>query len=312
MAETLLQYAAMTGDLTRRGVVEVFARETPLMDALRFMDMGVQESYAYSREASLGGIGFRSLNGDYAAAAKTVGVVNPIKEFLAIMGGTVPIDRQRWANPTYRANKIAMKAKAAAKAFVKYFIEGSTKASANQFDGLYRRLTGANVQWAGDDGAALDLDVLDGVIDFVPGEGAQKRLLMGAQMRRLIGAYIRAEGATMMSLAEWEGGRLLKSYNGVPILIAGEDETGAEIMDFDETRGNSDVTGSILCFRPGENDEEYLVGLAKNATQGVFEVEEQGVQGTTGTALVEGMVGLALHHPKCAQRYGGILETLPA
>lgn len=313
MAETLLQYAAMTPDLTRRGVVETFARENPLLDeVLRFQDVGDAMAYKYNQEASLGGIGFRGLNGDYAAAAKTTGVVNPMIETLAIMGGLAPYDRQFAANTAYKANKVAMKAKAAARAFVRNFFDGNSLTDPNGFDGLNRRLTGANVVWGGDNGAALDIDVVSEIIDFVPGEAGQKVLLMGAAMRRLLGRAIRAAGGTIISLTEWAGPLKPKAYDGVRIVVPGEDETGAEILAFDETRGNSNVTGSLYCARPGENDEEYLVGLARAAAGGVFEVEDQGVRGTTGQTLVEGRVGLALHHPKCAIRYGGITNALPA
>jgi hypothetical protein len=311
MAENLLQYAAQVLNLARRGVVEVFSAENLLFEVLRFTDIGEADAYEYNREASLGGIGFRALNADYAAAAKTTGVINPVIERTAILGGVVEIDRQRAASDAYRANKVAMKAKAAARYYVKNFVKGSTATAAGAagFDGVYTRLTGANVKYAGTNGGVMSLDEVQELIDFVPGPAARKRLLMGAAMRRRLASKIRAEGATIINLVDWEGPLAPKSFSGVPILIPGDDESGAEIMAFNETRGSSNVTGSILCVAFGENDEEACVGIAKRAAQGPFEIEDQGTHGVTRKILVEGRLGLTLHHPKTAKRYAGILDA---
>jgi hypothetical protein len=312
MAELLSQYAAQVGDKVRRGVIEVFAAENPLLSVLRFQDLGDQIIYEYNREASLGGVGFRALNGEYSAAAKGVGIVNPIREVTAILGGEVPVDRQLYGNTTIRANKTAMKAKAAARFYVKNFLKGDLADDPKGFIGLYERMIGANIAYAGDNGGSLVLLDLDAIIDRVIGENAQKMLVMCAAMRRLLGAIVRAAGATQMSMAEWAGPTQLKSYNGCRIIDPSEDETGTDIMGFNEARGNSNVTGSIVCFRPGVNDEEHVVGLAKAAASGFIEVEEQGVRGTTGTVLVEGRAGMAVHHPRSAARYAGILNAMPA
>ncbi len=312
MAETLLQYATQVPNKARRGVVEIFAAENALFELLKFQDLGDAFVYEYDREASLGGIGFRSLNGDYPAAAKTTGVVNQIREPAVILGGEANIDRQLYGNNAYKANKVAMKAKAAARFYIKNFVKGDTKTNPKGFDGLYKRLTGGNLKWGGTNGGPIDLLVLEELMDRVPGENSQKVLLMGAAMRRRLGAVIRADDGTIVTLIEWEGKHTPKSYNGSRIVVPGEDEAGTEIMQFNETRGSSNVTGSIVCFRPGENDEEFVVGIATHADQGIFEVEDQGVRGTTGQILVEGRAGLTVHHPKGATRYGGITNALPA
>jgi hypothetical protein len=316
MAETLQQYALLAPDKKRSGVVEIFATAVAMLAALRFMDVGDALGYQYNQEASLGGIGFRSLNGDYAAGAKTTGVVNPVTETLAIMGGTVGTDRQFAANPAYKAGRIAMKAKAASRYFLKMFFDGDALTIPGSFDGLNKRLTGENVVYAGENGGVLDLDVLSALIDRVPGEGGQKRLLMGAAMRRRLGAQIRAAGGTWINVTDWAGPLKPKAFDEVPIIIIGEDEAGVEILGFDEARGThtgeTATTGSIYCVRFGETDEEYLVGLARQAAQGVFEVEDQGTQGAINNTLVEGKFGLALHHPKCAVRYAGILDEAAA
>lgn len=310
-AAPLTDYAAMQPDLTRRGVVEAFVEDVPLLRELRWIDLGLAMGYQYNREASLGGIGFRALNGSYADAAKTVGIVNQIFEGTAIMGGEVSVDRQMGKDPAYTAGKIAMKVKAAARFFLRQFFDGSQIVDGTSFDGLNRRITGDNLVYGGTDGGVLSLDVLSALIDRVPGEAGQKRLLMGSAMRRRLGAMIRASGATVIAMAEWEGELKPKAFDGVPILLIGEDETGAEVLPFDEDRGTSHVTGSIYPVRLGAStDGEYLQGIARRAREwGVFEVERRGDTATQDNTVVEGRVGLTAHHPRCACRYAGITDA---
>jgi len=310
MAETLLQYAAMVPSKKRRGIVEAFAKTNPILEAMRFQDIGDAKSYEYNVEAALGGIGFRALNAGYDDSAKTSGLTNPVVESTAIMGGEIPIDRDFYMNAVYKGNKTSMKAKAAAKFFCRQFFDGNRSTEPRGFEGLNRRLTGPNLEVAGTNGGLLDLDVLEAVIDFVHGTPDRKRLLMGDAVQRLLGAMIRAQGGTVISLSEWQSQGKPKSFAGVQILDPDEDESANKILAFDETCGTSDVSGSIYVVRFGENDEEDLVGLARKAAQGIFEIEDQGVRNTTGNILVEGRVGMALHHPRCVKRYMGILESL--
>ncbi len=309
MAENLLQYAAMTPNLAVRGVVETFAKEHPLFDVLRFMDIGEQFAYPYNREASLGGVGFRALNGSYDAAAGTTGVVNPMTETPAIMGGPVTVDRLK-DSPAYRAGRVQSKAKAAARFFARNFVKGARGGASGDvrgFEGLYTRIAAANITYAGTNGGQLVLKALDDLLATVPGRNNQKALIMGDLMVTTLGATLRVEGATTMGLAEWQGMHTPLSYNGAKIIPAGEDESGSQIMPFNETRGNSAVTGSIIVARMGEADEEYVQGIARRASAGIFEVEDHGIRGTSREILVEGLAGLAVFHGKAAYRYAGIL-----
>ncbi|MCE5279376.1 MAG: major capsid protein [Planctomycetaceae bacterium] len=311
MAELLIQYAAMTPNAVARGVVETFVATNPLFNVLRFQDTAEAISYEYNREASLGGVGFRALNADYTAAEKTSGINNPVIERLAIMGGEVNIDRQLSGNTRVKADRIAKKTKAAARFYVKNFIKGSTATRPTGFDGLYRRIAGDNLVYAGTHGGTIDLEVLDGLIARVPGDNTRKVLLMGSAMQIRLGSVLRTRGATVISMAEWQGQNIVTRYGGAQIIVPGDDELGAEIMAFNETRGNSSVSGSIIVFVPGVNDEEDVVGLARNANN-FLEVADRGMSGTQDITVVEGRAGMAAHHPRCAVRYAGILNSNPA
>lgn len=310
MASTLIDYAAMNPDLARRGVVEVFVEDVPILRELMFIDIGDAFQYQYDVEASLGGIGFRSLNGEYSAAAKKAGTTSRLYEGTAIMGGEVPIDRQMAGNAAYKANKVAMKAKAAGRFFARQFIDGSIADDPKGFDGLNVRLQNDNVVSAGANGGYLSLAVLDKMLAQIPGENAQKVLLMGAMMQVNLGTVLRSQGATAMGLAEWGGDRTPQSYNGARIVLVGEDESGNEILGFDEAQGSSGVTGSIYPARLGKStDGEYLQGIARRAEKyGVFEIEDRGQTATADNTVVEGRLGLTIHHGRSVKRYKGIKE----
>jgi hypothetical protein len=230
------------------------------------------------------------------------------------MGGMVLTDRQFSKNSSNKANNISSKTKAAARLYVKNFIKGNGDGGnkTKSFYGLYSRVKGDNLVYAGENGGLIDLMALELLVVRVPGDASQKRLLMSAKMQILLGAVIRKEGGTVMQATEWQAKYTPTKYAGVPIIATGEDEGGDEIMQFNEKCGTNTDTGSIVCFRPGENDKEYVVGLGKHAAEGIFEVEEQGVIGTNDNTLVEGRCGMAVHHPKAAVRYAGIANQVSA
>lgn len=306
MAEKLTQYAAMVPDLALQGVVEIFAKSSPVLDELYFIDLADKLGYEFNLEASLGGIGTRALNQEYADAAKTSGANKPIKEGTAIVGGEVLTDRQLLAT---RATRIAQKAKAAGLYFTKLFFNGNLSTDPKSFDGLGRRVVSPH--YAGDNGGVMDPDVISEMVARIPGDNSMKRLWMGWQMRLLLGKFLRKNAATIIAPIEWSGQLTPASYDGVRIVDPGDDETRATILDFTETRGTSAVTGSIYAGCLGGNlDGECIQGIASRPNGKLFDMDAQGIRGTQDHTLVEGRMGLAVHNDRCLQRYAGILNSL--
>lgn len=310
MADTLNQYALTIQNKKRQGIVKIFATASVILTYLFFIDLGDSMGYEYSKETALPGIGVRALNEEYGASAKTEGAIVPCKEGTCICGGEVTTDRQMLSRKPAR---VSSKVRAAALYFDKMFFDGDTATDPKSIDGINKRLgTGTQTILAGENGDYLDLDNLDLLIDMVVGSDDRKVLMMSKAMRRTLAQAIRAAGQTRMSLTDWAGDMRPKSYNGIKIEIIGEDHTGTEILDFDETCGDSDVTGSIYCMSFGQSeDEDRIQGIMRippNNAGSPFEVEDQGVRGTQDLALVEGRFGLVMFHGKSAARYYGILE----
>jgi hypothetical protein len=290
--------------------VRIFADTTPILQRLNFIDIGDAMGYEYDREASLPGVGFRSLNGNYPEQVE--GQIVPVREGTAILGGLVKTDWQMAQNASRKSSRIAAKARAAGLFFTRMFFDGNSQVSAVQFDGLNARI-GASKQLmlAGADGGYLDLDAYVQMCDKTIGSDGQKIVHMGLAMRRLLGATIRAAGSAYITMADWSGPLSPTKFNNVGIEPIENDESDAVILNFDEACGAAPNTGSIYCLNYGQTmDEDRFQGLARMAAQGLFVVNEQGVRDTTDQVLVEGRAGLATFHGRSVTRYAGILPAV--
>ena len=86
---TLTEASKLIQNPLQRGVVETFARTSPVLERLPFMDVN-GNAYSYNVEQTLPGIAFRDYNTSYT---ESTGVVNPHTEKLYIMGGISSVDR---------------------------------------------------------------------------------------------------------------------------------------------------------------------------------------------------------------------------
>jgi hypothetical protein len=300
VAISLADYAALATEPIRRGIVQKITNESIFLRLLRFIQVD-GFTYRYNRQDTLGGIAFRGLNQSYTP---DIGVVNPLVESLAIFGGTVDTDRQfvRLQGDRVRANGIMAKVRKAALFFDKYVIDGDPATDPKQFYGLNARLTGNQVKSAGTNGAALTLAMVDELLDLVVGTNSQKVLVMNKVTRRKLTALVVASagGAAVLDV-----GRNVKEYNGAPIEEIDEDGDEAAILGEDETQGNSAVTSSIYCVRPGSDaDGEYVQGLVGS---NMFEHVDYGERGGVVQDLVEALMGIAVFHPRAAARLKGVL-----
>jgi len=304
-AISLLDYANQTDAPKKSALVQKIANESVFLKLLRFIPCDPLLGYRYNLQSTLGGIAFRGLNGSYTADA---GIINPMIETTAIFGGLVDTDRQLANAPngqSVRTNHIMAKTKKAGLFFDKYVIDGDPATNPLQFYGLNARLTGANVTYMGDNGAALTLAALDAAIDYVVGtDNSQKAIICNKTIRRKITNLVvaAAGGAAVLDV-----GRQLVAYNNCPIHCIDEDGDEAAILGFDETRGSSDVTTSLYVVRPGTDTEgENLQGIVGS---NMIEHVAYGERNAVVQDLVEANLGIALFHPRAAVRIAGITNA---
>ena len=306
MAMTLVEAAksaASGGAMLRAGIINLYAQNSDILRTLPF-DAIQGNALQYNREEALPGVGFRGVNEAYS---EDVGVINPLVEPLVIAGGDLDVDMfiLQTMGMGQRSTREGMKVKALAHRWTKAFIKGDQTSDPREFDGLQVRLTGTQKIAAGAtaNGTALPLTKLDELIDAVDDPTA---LIMNRTMRRRLSAAARL--TTVGGFVQYtvdEFGRQVQMYNGLPILICDQDNTGADILQFNEaaTSGTATAT-SIYCvsFREG-----MLQGIQNGgiSVRDLGEVQAKPVMRTR----VEWYPGVALFHPRAAARLWSIADA---
>ena len=298
MAFTLVEYAKTTQNPQVSAVVEEFAKTSVILELLPFKEV-IGSAFTYNKEERLPGIAFRGINESYD---ESTGVINPSTEHMKIMGGDADTDKAllKWEkNPgERRASDVMMKAKAAALYFTKIFFDGDEATSPVQFDGLNQRITGNQLIYGGVNGGDLTLNFMHRIMDAV--KGKPDAILMGKKFRRQLDNL--AETSTIISVGADAFGRRVEFFDGVRIGIVEEDNDDNTILDFDETRGNSDVTASCYPIRFGV--DEFVCGVQTEP----LEVLDLG-QLQEKPALrfrIEWLMTIAIFHSKSVARLAGI------
>lgn len=271
MALTLFESAKLdAGNEFRSAVVEMYARTSNILMVLPFMDIN-GSAYAYNREQTLPGVGFRGIN---EAFAESTGVLNPLSEKLVPFGGDIRVDRFiiQTSGVDQQIVQERMKIKSMALNWTSQFIKGDAVADPRGFDGLQVRVTGnqliPNATAAG--GGALSLQKLDELIDTVDGANY---LIMNKTMRRLLTGAARTSGISGIMLDTYDlFGIQVTRYNGIPILLVENDAEDQPIMAFNEAAagGGTAQCSSIYAVR---FEEGYLTGL-QNGNMDVRELGE--------------------------------------
>jgi hypothetical protein len=305
MALTLLEASKLvSGDVVRQGVIEMFAKSSPLLAAIPFMDIP-GGSYHYVQEGSLPGVAFRGVNEAYS---ESVGVVVPQVEVLRIAGGDLDVDNAilKMHGQGVRTTHESMKVKALALYLGKKIIKGDSVTSPKEFDGLQNRITGNQLINAGstNGGDPLSLAKLDELIDAV--DFPTHLVMSQAMVRRLTQA---ARSSTVGGFITWdvdEFGRRVAKYNDLPILVPEHDDTGARVLDFNEvgSGGATATATSIYCVNFSE-------GAVTGLQNGIMDVRDLGELDSKPVwrTRVEWLVGLATMHGRCAARLRGISDA---
>ena len=304
MALTLPEAAKQSQNPIQSAVIETFARTGNILMVMPFASIQ-GNALKYNREDTLPGIGFRGVNEAYT---ESTGIINPLTEPLFIAGGDLDVDNFiiGTMGGNQRATQEMMKVKALSLAVEKQIIKGDSASDPRGFDGLQVRLTGNQLMYAGttDGGDALSLAKLDELIDKVD---SPTHLIMSKTMRRRLTQA--ARNYTVGGFITWEldaFGRKLAMYHDLPILIVDYDNTGAQILAFDEVgyTGSTATASSIYCVSFGD---QMLSGI-QSGTMQVRDLGELQTKPAKRTR-VEWNIGMAAWHGRAAARLGGITNA---
>lgn len=305
-ALTLLQASEMAlgnDEVKRAAIIELFA--TPdLLRVMPFTDVA-GGAYVYIQEGQLSGVAFRGINESYTSST---GVINPQVERLRIVGGDLDVDKAllKTHGPGIRSTQEKMKVKALSLYIAGKMVNGDSESDPREFDGLRKRITGSQLFPAGSSsgGDALSLAVLDEAIDAVDGA---THLVMSKRMRNLLSQA--AKNPNVAGYVTWdknEYGERVAFYNDLPILVTDYDDTGAQVIDFNEANpgGGSTVGTSIYIVKIGD---EGVMGVQN----GVMEVSDLGEINSAPVlrTRIEWLVSMAVMSGRCAARIWGIKKA---
>lgn len=181
MSLSLLEASKLSTDVLQKGVVEVFARTSPVLELLPFMEIS-GNSYKYNVEKTLPTVAYREVNRGYT---ENTGELEQKSVGLVILGGDVDVDKfivQTRGNVNdIRAIHTNMKAKALAQQFTKSFFHGDSATNPQEFDGIGKQVEGKPQDIDNKEGT-LTLNALHELLDAV--EGGADVLFMSKAMRR--------------------------------------------------------------------------------------------------------------------------------
>lgn len=316
-AVTLAQAATLSENDLQAGVVETFIMESPVLERAKLKEIE-GNAYAYNEEGTLPGVEFRAVN---AAYSESTGTVNQRTETLTILGGDADVDnfiiKTRSNVNDQKATQTALKVKAAAYKFQDTFINGDVAVDANSFDGLKKRLTGAQVITAavnglpivGADSAARHafLDQVDALIASVPGlTGENGALYMNDLVKAKLIGSARRELITTTTRDDF--GRPVERYRDIPMVDIGTKADGTRILPQTETQGTAVDASSIYAVKFGADEADRAITVIYNGPETVFDVRDLGeLQAKPSERVrIEGFLGLAAFGGKAAARLQGV------
>jgi hypothetical protein len=295
---TLLEWAKLNPSPLVQGVVEIFARENPILLNLPFENIN-GPAYVYNLEGTLPGVAFRGIGESYS---ESTGVVNPQVEALKICGGDSDYDTFLVSTGTgtndARAVHDGLKSKALALRWAKTFFDGNSEADPREFDGLNRRLTGGQHIQLATGGATLTLAKVNELIDAI--QGTPSLLLMNKTLRRKVTDLAAGTAAVTMTVDQL--GRPLTAYAGIPIGIVEDDDEGNAILGFDEDDGSGNLdTASIYAVK-------FDMGSFHGIQTAPVDVRDLGELPNKPAfrTRVEWFAAMVLKHPKSAARLSRI------
>jgi len=319
MAVTLAQAATLSQNDLQRGVIETFVQLSPVLDRIPLMNIE-GNAYAYNSEGTLPGVAFRSVNEAYV---ESTGTVNQLTESLVIMGGDADVDRfivqTRGNLNDQRAVQTRLKVKAASYLYQDTFFNGDVSVNAKSFDGLKKRLTGAQVIDAGTNGAPVlgnggtdaqaFFDALDALVAAVPGlDGSNGAIYANAAVIGKIRSAGRRLGGVDMVREDLTGKRVVQ-WNGIPVLDPGANLAGANILAQTETQGTASGTASsVYAVKFGQDETD---GGVTGLTNGGVMVDDLGMLQSQPVyrTRIEFYCGLGVFGGKAAARLRGVLNS---
>ena len=193
MALTLAEAAKLSNDILLAGVIETVVKESPVLQALPFIEI-VGNGLTYNRENAAATASFFDVGDTWTEDTPTF---TQQTATLKILGGDADIDNFLIATRNnvqdLQAAIVQLKAKAVQQKFDDTFINGDLAGDPKSFDGIDKLTTGGQTISMGTNGATLTLTRLDELVDLIKA-GKPDMLLMSKRTRRTLNGLGRSSG----------------------------------------------------------------------------------------------------------------------
>ncbi len=315
MAMTLADAAVVTQDPRLPGVVSQL-NVSNILNRVPFEPVAGR-AFSYNSEATLPASAFRAVNAGYT---ESTGTYTTATESIVILGGEYVVDRflERTSVGTVASLVAAqrdMKARSVAAKFGDTFFNGDTAVDANSFNGLKKRLTGAQVLSSGTNGAAMDTDTatrnaffnrLDSLVGLVPGCNA---IYASRPVLALLRSVFRNATINTYTQDQLTGRPVeVPTWQGIAVLDAGVKADQTAILPQTETQGTATNASSVYAVAFSDSlDQPGVVGL----TNGGLQVDPPRELETKPAYLgrIEFYCGLALMGATPAARLSGVIAA---
>lgn len=322
MGYTLADYARTAKDPLKAGIVDVFRRESFIMEYLSWM--GVDTIITRQlRTKALPSVEWRKINEGWTGSSATF---EPVEDRVFDMGGQVDIDKlliKSKSTIDQRAAQTDAYATALAYTFNDTFVNGHLLTDEDQFIGVWRRLveqlpSGQTILGGGVDispnsvslSASFDtyLDALQELIHAVEGHKPDVLAMNDTLYLRTLSA-IRQKG--LYATTEDSYGRTVATYGpGGPKLIdlGYKADQASRIIGNTELDDGSALTGgdatTVYAFRFGE---QFLHGIQ------LYDIDTKDMglleDGVTYRTVVDWPVGISLVNPRSIARLVGVVAA---
>ena len=306
-ALTAVEAGKLSGEanvVKRMAIVKTFEDNSPLLRHLPILNIA-GDTYRYSTEANLPGVGFRGYNEGFQT---TTGIVNENVEVLKMLGAQIDTDRRlaEVHGPEVHTMREQQAARAMALAVNSYIINGDSRTEPRSFDGLRARIVGnqlipANLSSPSTSGP-LSLEALMKAIDEVRNPTA---IVMSKEMYRKVSkaAHQNLGGEITVDIDQF--GYRTPYFEGLPILTVDYDHRGQKVIDFNETGPDGNTQTQSIYVISGSTDG---VTLLQNDGIRIYSLGELPDKPTIRTRL-EWMLSLAVLHGRAAARVWGITNA---
>jgi hypothetical protein len=235
MAFTLAEYKKASQDPLIAGVYEAFINNSPLLSRMPVENIN-GGAVTFNRETTLPTTAFREVGSDYVASE---GVITSATTAMSISGGKLKADRALIAmyGPERLAISLNMQAKSLARVVNQSLFKGD--GTSGTLTGL-QTLIGTGSQSVDNGTTALSLAKLDEAVAYC--EGDNKAIYMSRPMWLRFTTAARAAAINgNIQISQDQFGMPQYFYGGLPIVTAGLDASGAEVLPFTETTSTTSI-----------------------------------------------------------------------